>query len=43
MTFDIETKGADFGAMTPAQFGSFVMAEIKRWDAVVKTSGAKLD
>ena len=37
------SNGATFGDMTPAQFGSFVTAEIKRWDAVVKTSGAKLD
>ena len=37
------SQGAEFGTLTPAQFSSFVTAEIKRWDVVVKTSGAKLD
>ena len=37
------SNGADFGSLSPAQFGSFVSAEIKRWAAVVKVSGAKLD
>ncbi len=37
------SNGAEFGTQTPAQFGSFVSAEIKRWAAVVKASGAKLD
>ena len=36
-------QGAEFGNLTPAQFGTFVSAEVKRWDVVVKTSGAKLD
>lgn len=36
-------SGADFPSMTPAQFGEFVTAETKRWAAVVKASGAKLD
>jgi tripartite-type tricarboxylate transporter receptor subunit TctC len=36
-------NGAEFGKLTPAQFGTFVSAEIKRWAAVVKASGAKLD
>ena len=36
-------NGADFGNLTPAQFGSFVSAEVRRWAAVVKASGAKLD
>jgi tripartite-type tricarboxylate transporter receptor subunit TctC len=36
-------NGADFGALTPVQFGGFVSAEVKRWAAVVKASGAKLD
>jgi tripartite-type tricarboxylate transporter receptor subunit TctC len=36
-------NGAEFPTMTPQQFGSFVSAEIKRWSAVVKASGAKLD
>ena len=37
------SNGAEFGNMTPTQFGTFVNGEIKRWAAVVKTSGAKLD
>jgi tripartite-type tricarboxylate transporter receptor subunit TctC len=37
------SNGADFGNLTPAQFGSFVSSEVKRWAAVVKASGAKLD
>ena len=37
------SNGAEFGNLTPAQFGSFVSAEVKRWAAVVKTSGAKLE
>ena len=37
------SNGADFGTLTPAQFGGFVNAEIKRWGGVVKASGAKLD
>ena len=36
-------QGAEFGTLTPPQFGSFVSGEIKRWAAVVKASGAKLD
>jgi tripartite-type tricarboxylate transporter receptor subunit TctC len=44
---DIKTSwannGAEFGKLTPAQFGAFVAAEVKRWAAVVKASGAKLD
>lgn len=37
------SNGAEFGNLTPAQFAAFVSAEIKRWAAVVKASGAKLD
>ena len=36
-------NGADFPAMTSAQFATFVHNEIKRWASVVKASGAKLD
>lgn len=36
-------NGADFPNMSSAQFGTFVHNEIKRWAAVVKASGAKLD
>ena len=37
------SNGAEFGNLTPVQFGAFVNTEMKRWAAVVKTSGAKLD
>ena len=37
------SNSAEFGNFSPQQFGSFVNNEIKRWAAVVKTSGAKLD
>jgi tripartite-type tricarboxylate transporter receptor subunit TctC len=37
------SNGAEFGTLTPAQFGRFVSAEIKRWAAVVQASGAKLE
>ena len=37
------SNGAEFGNLTPAQFGAFVSGEVKRWTAVVKTSGAKLE
>ena len=36
-------NGADFGTLTPQQFGTFVHSEIVRWAAVVKASGAKLE
>ncbi|MEO6625141.1 MAG: tripartite tricarboxylate transporter substrate binding protein [Burkholderiaceae bacterium] len=36
-------QGAEFSTMSPAQFASFVSAEVKRWEGVVKVSGAKLD
>ena len=37
------SNGAEFGNLTPPQFGAFVSSEVKRWAAVVKTAGAKLD
>ncbi|WP_341903127.1 tripartite tricarboxylate transporter substrate binding protein [Polaromonas sp. YR568] len=37
------SNGAEFGTLTPPQFGAFVSSEVKRWAAVVKTSGAKLE
>ena len=37
------SNGAEFSSLTPVQFGSFVSAEVKRWSAVVKASGAKLE
>ncbi len=37
------SNGAEFPNLSPQQFGGFVNGEIKRWAAVVKASGAKLD
>src|SRR5687767_8712579 len=37
------SNGAEFGNLTPQQFGTFVGNEVKRWSAVVKASGAKLE
>ncbi len=37
------SNGAEFSNLTPPQFGAFVSSEVKRWAAVVKTSGAKLE
>jgi tripartite-type tricarboxylate transporter receptor subunit TctC len=37
------TQGAESSPFTQAQFGSFINSEIKRWQVVVKASGAKLD
>lgn len=37
------SNGAEFGNLSPQQFGTFVSAEVKRWAGVVKASGAKLD
>jgi tripartite-type tricarboxylate transporter receptor subunit TctC len=46
-TDDIKTSwshsGAEFPNLTGPQFGAFVSGEIKKWAAVVKASGAKLD
>jgi tripartite-type tricarboxylate transporter receptor subunit TctC len=36
-------QGSETATMTPAQFSTFVGSEIKRWAAVSKASGAKLD
>ncbi len=36
-------NGAEFGTLSPQQFGNFVSDEVKRWAAVVKASGAKFD
>ena len=37
------SEGARFIAMTPAQFGAFVKAEIAKWAPVVRASGARVD
>ena len=36
-------NGAEYGGMTQQQFAGMVSSEVKRWAAVVKASGAKLD
>ncbi|RYF32674.1 MAG: tripartite tricarboxylate transporter substrate binding protein [Comamonadaceae bacterium] len=36
-------NGSDIPNLTGAQYGAFVNSEVKRWAAVVKTSGAKLE
>jgi len=36
-------QGAEFPAMSQQQFGEFVGAEVRRWAAVVKASGARLE
>ena len=36
-------QGAIPGGMAPADFGRFIAAEAKKWAAVVKASGAKVD
>ena len=37
------SQGAIPGGTSPADFGRFIAAETKKWAAVVKTSGAKVD
>ena len=35
--------GAETIANTPAQYGAFVEAELKKWGAVIKAAGVKAD
>jgi tripartite-type tricarboxylate transporter receptor subunit TctC len=37
------SQGADFPNLSQQQFAQFISGEVKRWSAVVKASGAKLD
>jgi len=37
------SQGAIPGGMPPAEFGRFIATETKKWAAVVKSSGAKVD
>jgi tripartite-type tricarboxylate transporter receptor subunit TctC len=37
------SNGAQYGTLTPAQFGDYVNAEVTRWAAVVKAADIKLD
>jgi tripartite-type tricarboxylate transporter receptor subunit TctC len=39
----LQSQGAVPGGMAPADFGRFIAAEAKKWSAVVKASGAKVD
>ncbi len=39
----LEALGADPVGNTPAQFAAYIDAEMKRWAAAVKASGAKID
>jgi len=36
-------NGSEIPNLTGAAYGQFVSAEVKRWAAVVKASGAKLE
>ena len=36
-------NGAEYGGLSQQQFAAMVSSEVKRWSAVVKASGAKLD
>jgi tripartite-type tricarboxylate transporter receptor subunit TctC len=35
--------GAEIGGGTPEEFGQFIVSEIKRYEAIVRESGAKID
>jgi tripartite-type tricarboxylate transporter receptor subunit TctC len=35
--------GAEVGGGTPEEFGQFIVSEIKRYESIVRLSGAKLD
>jgi tripartite-type tricarboxylate transporter receptor subunit TctC len=37
------SQGADAGGQSPAEFETFIKAEIIRWGKVVKDAGAKID
>ena len=39
----LQSQGAVPGGMSSADFGRFIAAETKKWSAVVKASGAKVD
>ena len=35
--------GAETIANTPAEYGAFVQAELKKWSKVVRSTGVKID
>jgi tripartite-type tricarboxylate transporter receptor subunit TctC len=35
--------GAEVGGGTPEDFGNFIVSEIKRYESIVRLSGAKLE
>jgi len=35
--------GADTVASSPAQYGAFVEAELKKWEKVIKATGVKIE
>jgi tripartite-type tricarboxylate transporter receptor subunit TctC len=39
----LETLGVDIVGSTPEEFAAYIKAEIPKWTAIVKASGAKLD
>lgn len=39
----LAVQGASPGTMSPAQFGTYVKSEVKKWGALVKATGAKAD
>jgi tripartite-type tricarboxylate transporter receptor subunit TctC len=40
---NLQDRGVDLQALSPAQFGSYMQAEVPKWAAVVKASGARID
>jgi len=36
-------NGAEFGTLSPQDFGKMISSEVKRWAGVVKASGAKIE
>jgi tripartite-type tricarboxylate transporter receptor subunit TctC len=43
VTLKLEGLGFEIVASTPEQFGAYIRSEIKKWEKVVRASGAKPD